>query len=836
MNPGWRSKDFYRILEIDEGADQNAVRSAYLRKVGELHPETNPGDDERFSRAAEAYSVLGDTARREEYDRMRAGDAAEPATSASPPAAPPSGPWRWMRENLFDGDWWGPIAGNAILTVAVTLIGLNLSRFITSYLFNPDRKWSAVTHNMKLLMVQAFPQDDMIRIWMSIGIFAVLLVWSLASWNLGGRIRLIDLALRIRLGGALAAGAAVMHHGAGARTFGVPVVLQIDSPGDWSGLRLWVFIAAAAAGALSHLFIGRARAIGGEAAERSVPVLSLPAFAMAAAAVFLWTARLPVPEGQFDEATAPIAATTARPWTILFAVTAAAYFLGLFVHRRYPGALRRLLIICWIASYPVIIMIIQRKPVLDWADMLGFGKTPFLASDLGTLLLFGILGGAAVWVIALPRNKWSVVAAAAAIGASIVAGTLITNNPPGWLEKISRGAQTYNTSVVLLAALLALALVAGTLLAGNRFKAVWVKWSMVSVAAAIGASIVIGALVIDNPPAWLNQFSLGARTYNTSVVLLAALLSLALVAGTLLVGDRFEAVRIIGSTLALMAVMAWFQPMPFRYRVLLTVFALVVLACATFGGTAEGRRKLTAVWFIAVALTVIAFRLGVVESALVYQSTTFLGGFNLTILLALAGIALSFPLGLILALGRASSLPIFRLISTGYIELVRSVPLITWLFFGATMLVAFLPREVRLDELVGVVGALALFNSAYLAENIRGGLQSINRGQYEAARAVGLSTVQSTSLIILPQAIRAVIPALVGQIIVSFKDTSLVAIIGLTDVLLIARSIIPQQSNPSFQGTIAQMMFFMALFYWVFTFSFSRMSLRVERNVGLGER
>ena len=88
----------------------------------------------------------------------------------------------------------------------------------------------------------------------------------------------------------------------------------------------------------------------------------------------------------------------------------------------------------------------------------------------------------------------------------------------------------------------------------------------------------------------------------------------------------------------------------------------------------------------------------------------------------------------------------------------------------------------------------------------------------------------------MPQALRAVIPALVGQVIVSFKDTSLVAIIGLTDVLLIARSIIPQQSNPSFQGTIAQMMFFMALFYWVFTYAFSRSSLRVERNVGLGER
>ena len=181
-------------------------------------------------------------------------------------------------------------------------------------------------------------------------------------------------------------------------------------------------------------------------------------------------------------------------------------------------------------------------------------------------------------------------------------------------------------------------------------------------------------------------------------------------------------------------------------------------------------------------------------------------------------------------------MPIFRLLATGYIELVRSVPMITWLFFGSALLTAFLPRGVNFDEIVRVVAAITIFNSAYVAENIRGGLQSIDRGQYEASRATGLSIVQSTSLIIMPQAIRTVIPALVGSIIISFKDTSLVAIIGLADVLLIARNFIPAQSNPNFQNTLAQMMFIMAVFYWIFTFTISRLGLRYEHSIGLGER
>ena len=689
----------------------------------------------------------------------------EPPSSAPSPEPPPAGPWRWMRRNLFSGETWPQIAGNAFLTVAFLLIGLNLLRFVTTYTFDPERKWSAVTYNMKLLMVQAFPRDDMSRIWISIGIVTALAALSLRSWEVGGSMPLHRLLSLFRSAGVLVAAAAVMHHGAEAGAWGPPL-LQIDNPAHWSGARLWIFLAAVATAVVSHLVRSRLREaarLRPGAPEPALPALLVPAAAMAAITVFLWTARLPVVEGQFDETTAPIAATTARPWTILFAVTIAAYFLAVLWHGRFPRGLRRFLRIAWIFSYPVIIMVIQRKPVLDWSDILGFGSVSFFASDLGILLVFGAAGGAALWELALPRSRGRVAAAAAGIGACLVGGALLIGDPPAWL--------------------------AGVL-------------------------------------------PLGGLTD----LLLAAVLAAVMMLGVWRVADRVEAVRVIGACLAPAALLVWVLPVPFLFRALFTAFVLLVLGAPTFGGAPAGRRNLVVGWVIAVALLVIAFRLGKAETGLEFQSTTFLGGFNLTILLTITGIALSFPLGVLLALGRNSSLSIFRMICTGYIELVRSVPLITWLFFGASMLVAFLPQGVEFDELVGVIGALAIFSSAYVAVNIQGGLQAVGKGQYEAAQAVGLSTVQSTSLVILPQAIRTVIPALVSHIIVSFKDTSLVAIIGLTDVLLIARSAIPQQSNPSFQGVITQMMFFMALFYWVFTYAFSKMSRRYEHSVGLGER
>jgi His/Glu/Gln/Arg/opine family amino acid ABC transporter permease subunit len=271
----------------------------------------------------------------------------------------------------------------------------------------------------------------------------------------------------------------------------------------------------------------------------------------------------------------------------------------------------------------------------------------------------------------------------------------------------------------------------------------------------------------------------------------------------------------------------------YKVRIPLLVLALWALAAPSFSGSRESRRGTIVGWIG--AATVMAFFLAAATSGsgLVIQ-TNFIGGLLLTLLLSIVGLLVAFPLGILLALGRTSTMPIFRVVSTAYIEVVRGVPLITILFFGALFLPLFLPGEIRIDPVIRALVAVSLFGAAYLAENVRGGLQAISKGQYEAAKAVGLNTVQMTLLIILPQALRAVIPALVGQAIAIFKDTSLVFIIGLTEILAVAQKVVPGQ--PSFVGSQRENLLFVAFVYWMFTFTFSRASQRLERKLGVGER
>lgn len=210
------------------------------------------------------------------------------------------------------------------------------------------------------------------------------------------------------------------------------------------------------------------------------------------------------------------------------------------------------------------------------------------------------------------------------------------------------------------------------------------------------------------------------------------------------------------------------------------------------------------------------------------------GGLLLTLLLAVFGILLSFPMGVILALGRQSNFPAFRLLSIIYIEFIRGVPLITLLFMGQAMLQYFLPPGTpTIDRVIRALVAITLFSAAYTAENVRGGLQAIPKGQYEAANALGLKPFQTTWYIILPQALRAVVPVLVGQFIALFKDTSLVAIVGLFDLLGMARSVL---GNPNWLGNHQQLYLFVAAIYWVFCYAMAYASRRLERSLGVGER
>lgn len=209
------------------------------------------------------------------------------------------------------------------------------------------------------------------------------------------------------------------------------------------------------------------------------------------------------------------------------------------------------------------------------------------------------------------------------------------------------------------------------------------------------------------------------------------------------------------------------------------------------------------------------------------------GGLMLTFLLAFVGIVASFPLGVLLALGRQSALPVVRWFSILYIEIVRGVPLITLIFMASLMLPLFLPGNIRIDQAVRASCAFTLFTAAYIAENVRGGLQAIPRGQIEAAHALGLSSWLTTFFIVLPQALRAVIPANVGQFISLFKDTSLVFVAALLDLFNMGRSIL---ANPQWLGTDREVLLFIAFVYWAFTYTMAHLSRKLERILGVGER
>jgi len=211
------------------------------------------------------------------------------------------------------------------------------------------------------------------------------------------------------------------------------------------------------------------------------------------------------------------------------------------------------------------------------------------------------------------------------------------------------------------------------------------------------------------------------------------------------------------------------------------------------------------------------------------------GGLHLTFVLTVSGIVLAFPLGLMLALGRRSTLPAVRLLSVTYIEFIRGVPLITLLLMGIFALGFMLPPGVDPSNFVRILVAITLFEAAYLAENVRGGLQGVPKGQTEAAQAVGLAPWKTMRLIVLPQALRSVIPAMVGQFISLYKDTSLVYIVGITDVLYVSKLV---NAQPEFfgQGLSRITLPFVGLIYWVGSYTMSRESRRLEKKLGVGER
>lgn len=275
-----------------------------------------------------------------------------------------------------------------------------------------------------------------------------------------------------------------------------------------------------------------------------------------------------------------------------------------------------------------------------------------------------------------------------------------------------------------------------------------------------------------------------------------------------------------------------FYPSELRWRVDLTLWLAIIGAAPLFVPQMP-RKAMYGLAFLVVYPVLAYWLLHGGFFVLSTVSTSQWGGLMLTLVIAAVGIAGALPLGILLALGRRSDMPAIRVICVTFIEFWRGVPLITVLFMSSVMLPLFLPEGLSFDKLMRALIGVILFQSAYIAEVVRGGLQAIPKGQYEAAAAMGLGYWRMMGLVILPQALKLVIPGIVNTFIALFKDTSLVIIIGLFDLL---NSIKQATTDPAWLGMATEGYVFAALIFWIFCFGMSRYSQHLERKLDTGHK
>jgi general L-amino acid transport system permease protein len=316
------------------------------------------------------------------------------------------------------------------------------------------------------------------------------------------------------------------------------------------------------------------------------------------------------------------------------------------------------------------------------------------------------------------------------------------------------------------------------------------------------------------------------------------LLVLSLVMGVSAGSWRSGSTRLLAIMLAAgqgaIAVLALISGMGLPGALALAASAALVIVAMTLAGRRRVAGRLLLVGWLIVALLTVPL-LGGLDAAgfLPSVGSNVWGGLLLTLLLAVTSILLSFPFGVALAVGRRSDLPVVRLLCTTFIEVVRAVPLVTIIFMAALLLPLFFPQGIRIDNVARAIGALTIFSAAYVAENVRGGLQAIPAGQIEAAKAIGLRSWQTNLYVVLPQALRMTIPANVGLFISLLKDTTLVVIVSLLELLGIGRAVLAQ---PDWLGTDFEVYTFVAVVFFVLCFALSQASYRLERELGVGER
>ena len=271
-----------------------------------------------------------------------------------------------------------------------------------------------------------------------------------------------------------------------------------------------------------------------------------------------------------------------------------------------------------------------------------------------------------------------------------------------------------------------------------------------------------------------------------------------------------------------------FYPHDLQWRPLLAMIILVGLLFYSQNRN-HWRKSLAYAWLLGLFTMGLLLKGGLFGLAEVESDNW--GGMPLTLLLAIFGLTAAYPVGIMLALGRQSEMPVIKAFCVVYIELIRGVPLISLLFMSSVVFPLFLPEGVTLNKILRAQVAIILFTAAYIAEVVRGGLQGMNKGQYEAAKALGLNYFQTMRLIILPQALKIVIPPSVSILISAFKDTSLVVIIALYDLLKTTQSTL---TDPKWMGFSAEAYIFLALVYFICCFAMSNYSRRLEKELDTG--
>ncbi|BCL35923.1 amino acid ABC transporter permease [Nostoc sp. MS1] len=331
---------------------------------------------------------------------------------------------------------------------------------------------------------------------------------------------------------------------------------------------------------------------------------------------------------------------------------------------------------------------------------------------------------------------------------------------------------------------------------------------------------------------WLRK-NLFNTWYNSALTVICLVLLFRVLLGAFVWATTKAQWAVVQVNLPLFLVGRFPQTEYWRVWVVLAIaLSLAAITAVVFFGKQRfaGLTKLVAPWLSLIWLLSFPVILWLISGGFGLRpvSSNLWNGLLLTLLMAAISIVLSFPIGLLLALGRTSKLPVIRWFSILYIEIIRGVPLIGILFLAQVMLPLLLPTDFRLDRVLRAIAGLVLFSAAYMAENVRGGLQSVSRGQVEAAKALGLNTFFVVLFIVLPQALRAVIPAIVGQFIGLFKDTSLLSLVGLVELTGISRSILAQ---PQFIGRYAETYLFVGFIYWVFCYLMSLASRHLERQL-----